>query len=306
MYPEEETGTGWASSVKVRLFPRDDRINFVNTVHELVEPSIKNINMSIRTCPIPIHHYGKLDQDKDISKGLDYYELGRKKIEERGDDVDALRELAIQAGMLGKYDEAVDLWQRVLKIQPDMEYAYINLIHVYLQMNKFDDALTAARKALSLRPDVREVVCGYALCEMFAGDIERTVAIMEEVIKIDLGYPPAAIMLLTAYFCSDREDKGAAMIESLRGLGYSTATALADIVDNSISARATTVHIDFTWNGHNSRITILDNGRGMSDGELEGAMRLGDKNPLTTRDAHDLGRFGLGLKSIQFFLEYEQ
>lgn len=94
--------------------------------------------------------------------------------------------------------------------------------------------------------------------------------------------------------------KAGAMIEALRGLGYSTATALADIIDNSISAEAAAVHIDFIWDGRNSRIAVLDNGRGMSDAELEGAMRLGDKNPLTTRDAHDLGRFGLGLKTASF------
>lgn len=94
--------------------------------------------------------------------------------------------------------------------------------------------------------------------------------------------------------------KAGAMIEALRGLGYSTATALADIIDNSISAGATAVHIDFTWDGRKSRIATLDNGCGMSDAELECAMRLGDKNPLTTRDAHDLGRFGLGLKTASF------
>lgn len=88
-----------------------------------------------------------------------------------------------------------------------------------------------------------------------------------------------------------------AMLESLRGLGYSTAAALADIVDNSISAGATEVRIDFQWDGADSRVLILDDGRGMSDPELEGAMRLGDKNPLATREAHDLGRFGMGLKT---------
>ena len=88
-----------------------------------------------------------------------------------------------------------------------------------------------------------------------------------------------------------------AMLESLRGLGYSTAAALADIVDNSISARASEVSIDFQWDGANSRVLILDDGRGMSDPELEGAMRLGDKNPLATRETHDLGRFGMGLKT---------
>ena len=88
-----------------------------------------------------------------------------------------------------------------------------------------------------------------------------------------------------------------AMLESLRGLGYSTAGALADIVDNSISAGATEVRIEFQWDGFDSRVLILDDGRGMSDPELEGAMRLGDKNPLADREAHDLGRFGMGLKT---------
>lgn len=90
------------------------------------------------------------------------------------------------------------------------------------------------------------------------------------------------------------------MLESLRGLGYSTAAALADIADNSISAGATEIRIDFSWAGQNSRISVLDNGRGMSDAELESAMRLGDKNPLITREAHDLGRFGMGLKTASF------
>lgn len=88
-----------------------------------------------------------------------------------------------------------------------------------------------------------------------------------------------------------------AMLESLRGLGYSTAAALADIVDNSISAGASEVHLDFQWDGPDSRVLILDDGRGMNDPELEGAMRLGDKNPLSAREAHDLGRFGMGLKT---------
>jgi hypothetical protein len=91
-----------------------------------------------------------------------------------------------------------------------------------------------------------------------------------------------------------------AMLESLRGLGYSTAAALADIIDNSISAGAGEVKIDFAWDGPNSRITIIDNGRGMNDAELESAMRLGDKNPLDTRSVQDLGRFGMGLKTASF------
>ncbi|WP_230459309.1 ATP-binding protein [Burkholderia ubonensis] len=94
--------------------------------------------------------------------------------------------------------------------------------------------------------------------------------------------------------------RATAMLESLRGLGYSTGAAIADIVDNSVSAGASEVRIDFKWEGHRSRVAILDNGHGMSDPELEMAMRLGDKNPLSQRDANDLGRFGMGLKTASF------
>ena len=94
--------------------------------------------------------------------------------------------------------------------------------------------------------------------------------------------------------------KASAMIEALRGLGYNTATALADIIDNSIAAKATTIKLDFYWNSEASCIRILDDGTGMDDYELDRAMRLGEINPLTERSSGDLGRFGLGLKTASF------
>src|SRR5262249_52966735 len=90
------------------------------------------------------------------------------------------------------------------------------------------------------------------------------------------------------------------MIEALRGLGYSASTALADVIDNSIAANATRVDGTFAWNGGASVVTIEDNGSGMTDGELDRAMRLGDRNPLDERAPRDLGRFGLGLKTASF------
>lgn len=94
--------------------------------------------------------------------------------------------------------------------------------------------------------------------------------------------------------------RAGAMLEALRGLGYSTAAALADIIDNSVSAEATEVRVDFAWAGTTSRISILDDGLGMDDAELESAMRLGDKSPLDARTPEDLGRFGMGLKTASF------
>lgn len=90
------------------------------------------------------------------------------------------------------------------------------------------------------------------------------------------------------------------MIQSLRAFGYDLPTAIADLIDNSISAGAKNVWLDLHWNGSASCITITDDGSGMSEGGLINAMRPGNRSPLEVRDAEDLGRFGLGLKTASF------
>lgn len=86
----------------------------------------------------------------------------------------------------------------------------------------------------------------------------------------------------------------------MRDLGYSLETAVADIVDNSISAGADNIEIFVDATGTEPNVSILDNGRGMSRAELLDAMRHGAVNPHRPRPARDLGRFGLGLKTASF------
>jgi hypothetical protein len=94
--------------------------------------------------------------------------------------------------------------------------------------------------------------------------------------------------------------KPCALVESLRSVGYSLPTAVADILDNSIAAHARNIWIDFHWAGPDSWVSILDDGDGMDDGTLAEAMRPGSANPLDSRRPDDLGRFGLGLKTASF------
>jgi hypothetical protein len=92
----------------------------------------------------------------------------------------------------------------------------------------------------------------------------------------------------------------ACLSASMRDLGYSLETAVADIVDNSISANATAIDIVCDLSGANPSLTILDNGWGMNGNEIVEAMRHGTANPKQTRSPKDLGRFGLGLKTASF------
>lgn len=92
-----------------------------------------------------------------------------------------------------------------------------------------------------------------------------------------------------------------ALMEASRSFGnYDLAAALADLIDNSISAGAKTISIDFELDDSASYIRIADDGAGMSRAELIQAMRPASRSPLEERDPQDLGRFGLGLKTASF------
>lgn len=94
--------------------------------------------------------------------------------------------------------------------------------------------------------------------------------------------------------------EASSMIETFRAIGYNIETAVADIIDNSISANAKNVWINFEWKGSETWLSIKDDGIGMNNEELIQGMRPGSKNPLAERNSKDLGRFGLGLKTASF------
>lgn len=94
--------------------------------------------------------------------------------------------------------------------------------------------------------------------------------------------------------------RAAALAESLRDLGYSLETAVSDIIDNSITARATQIDIWCLGSAELLSLAIVDDGIGMDEPSLLSAMRPGSSDPREDRETHDLGRFGLGLKTASF------
>lgn len=92
----------------------------------------------------------------------------------------------------------------------------------------------------------------------------------------------------------------AGTIMSLRSLGYSVAAAVADLVDNSVAAGASSIDVLFAWGGRDSWVAVLDDGRGMSESGLRMAMTVAGTAVAADRPTTDLGRFGMGLKTASF------
>ena len=92
----------------------------------------------------------------------------------------------------------------------------------------------------------------------------------------------------------------AMLVEGLRDFGYTLETALADVIDNSITAGATAIDVLADFNDGDARIAVLDDGSGMTGTELREAMRPGGRVLIKEREKTDLGRFGLGMKTASF------
>ena len=84
------------------------------------------------------------------------------------------------------------------------------------------------------------------------------------------------------------------LTSSLRDIGYDVHAAVADLVDNSVSAGARNIDIVTEHHGSESFLMIADDGEGMSDHELNEALRFGSERHYNNTD---LGKYGLGLKT---------
>lgn len=90
---------------------------------------------------------------------------------------------------------------------------------------------------------------------------------------------------------------GTGIMDVLGHTGYTFNEAIADIIDNSISSKASIIDIYFSLDGEKQFLYILDNGNGMNFDELRDSAKIGNKKIEAKREEHDLGRFSTGLKS---------
>lgn len=101
-------------------------------------------------------------------------------------------------------------------------------------------------------------------------------------------------------YISNPPDASSLMMSARSFGNYDLAGAIADLIDNSIKAKARNINLKCLFNCGDPVIHIIDDGEGMSRDELHAAMRPASKNPLEERSPDDLGRFGWGLKSASF------
>ena len=89
-------------------------------------------------------------------------------------------------------------------------------------------------------------------------------------------------------------------VKTLMRIGYNMSSAVADILDNCLTAESNRIEIYSPPGLEEPLISILDDGYGMDADELIENMRIGCKDPSDEREKGDLGRFGSGMKTASF------
>lgn len=88
------------------------------------------------------------------------------------------------------------------------------------------------------------------------------------------------------------------MFQAISRIGYQIQESLADLIDNSIDAKASRVLIRFFRDGDRlTDLAVVDDGHGMSERTLDEAMRFGSR---TKKGSGELGKYGMGMKSASF------
>ena len=202
---EEEDGTGWIASPKVRFFPRDSSCVFENPVHELVEPSLARLGIPIRVSDIPVHHYGRLDVQRTRQKAELYAAIGRRKLADRGGkDSRALFELAAQEQELGRHAEAVDLWQEYVRIAPGDPRGQLALGVSLAALGRLQDARVALRIAMQAESSPQEASIKCALIELQLGNADAALTILASPTQSVSEYPYTLATRAAALLCTGR------------------------------------------------------------------------------------------------------
>ena len=229
-YPMEEKGDGWYPTWKIRLFPNDRRLRFSGDIHEMVETAARKTGFEVRKATFVVHHYGELlnKTGSALEKQQVYFELGKKKLAERPDDLTSLVELALQATEMGLFIEALPLWDRVLKLRPRTVEALFNKGYVLMGLKRYDEAMQVSRMALDIDPDHKEAAFNYGTCELYAGDLERALSIVRPLATKHASYPLLQSLLAVLCLGCRRTEEAAEKIAALKRDGYAIESYLRE------------------------------------------------------------------------------
>jgi tetratricopeptide (TPR) repeat protein len=131
--------------------------------------------------------------------------------------------LGVQLYQEGKYDQAIENFEAVLKDNPDFAEAYYNIGMAQLKKGDPDTALAKMEKAVEIKPDFLEAYFGLGQAYIEKGDYEKAIASCQKAVAIKPDDAQVRLNLGILYFNSKKDDLAEAALLKAKELNPSLA-----------------------------------------------------------------------------------
>ncbi len=177
----EKNFPGYFESKKIRLFRRSSSVQFVGSVHELVEPTIKG---KVVDSEIPFHHYGSSEEVcADRGKNEFYQKQGEQKLSENPQDWKSYFELGTQFLTAGKYEAAVPNLEKANSLKKRDPLILSNLGFAYMETKCFQDGERVLNECLQIDSNYHDAYLNLGVIQMRQGRWKTAVQIFVELLK---------------------------------------------------------------------------------------------------------------------------
>jgi tetratricopeptide (TPR) repeat protein len=135
---------------------------------------------------------------------------------------------ALRAHQEGKLDEAAELYEEVLTLQPRNKFAWYNLGLIDQTRDESAEAEERYREAISVDPDFVAALFNLAVLRTAAGDENEAIDLYRQIVEIRPGYAAAHLNLGFALIDVGEEREGRAELDEATRLDPSLASRIPE------------------------------------------------------------------------------
>lgn len=141
----------WSSFPITKFFAHEDTIRYEKDIHETVNYSLHRLGYIPEIVGICIHHYGYLESEVILKrKAQFYYDLLMKQLEKTPDDAATWWYLALSTATLGRLNEAVEIVQRAIYLEPENKIPRMFLARFYMALGSYNKAIEVLEESLTI------------------------------------------------------------------------------------------------------------------------------------------------------------
>ncbi len=157
----------------------------------------------------------------------------KKKLDQNPNDVEALYHLADLYNRDAQYPEAIETYKKVVRLKPDMGYAYLKMGTAYDRLSKPEEAITALKKAAKYMPNYPVVYNNLGVAYGNSGKPDEEIASLKKAIALRPNYTSARYNLGVTYLKTKNKKAAMQEYEALKKFDEGAAQALLKEIEKS-------------------------------------------------------------------------